>query len=54
MMPICLRLADRCDAVLRIGGPSSSADREVALIREKGGNVFTQIEDIPPYHDQSD
>ncbi|MEX1108525.1 MAG: hypothetical protein WEC00_06405 [Dongiaceae bacterium] len=54
MMPICLKLAERCDAVIRVGGPSSGADREVALIRDKGGIVFTQVEDIPPYHDRSD
>jgi hypothetical protein len=54
MMPICLELAERCDAVIRVGGPSSGADREVALIRDNGGIVFTQIEDIPPYQDQSD
>ena len=48
MMPLSLALAERCDAVLRIGGPSKGADEEVALIRSRGGRVFTRIEDIPP------
>jgi hypothetical protein len=54
MMPICLQLADRCDGVLRGGGAAIGADQEVALIRDKDGNVFAHIEDIPPYSDQSD
>lgn len=47
MMPISLALAARCDAVLRIGGPSKGADEEVEVIRTKGGKVFTRVEDIP-------
>lgn len=47
MMPLSLALAERCDAVLRIGGPSNGADREVDLIRAKGGPVFTQADEIP-------
>ena len=47
MMPLSLALAERCDAVLRIGGPSRGADREVALIRAKGGRVFTEASAIP-------
>jgi len=47
MMPLSLALAERCDAVLRIGGPSSGADREVDLIASSDGRVFTSLEDIP-------
>jgi hypothetical protein len=47
MMPLSLALAERCDAVLRIGGPSQGADREVALIRGKGGRVFRDAAEIP-------
>lgn len=47
MMPISLALAARCDAVLRIGGPSKGADDEVNLIRSKGGAVYTRLEEIP-------
>ncbi|MBM3514044.1 MAG: DUF4406 domain-containing protein [Alphaproteobacteria bacterium] len=47
MMPICLELAARCDAVLRIDGPSVGADDEMERIRAAGGAVFARIEDIP-------
>lgn len=48
MMPISLALAERCDAVLRIGGPSSGADKEVATFQAASKPVFRSIEDIPP------
>lgn len=47
MMPISLRLAGRCDGVLRVGGDSAGADREVEVIRRRGGVVFGDIADIP-------
>jgi hypothetical protein len=47
MMPLSLALAERCDAVLRIGGPSEGADREVETIRKKGGTVFRDVAEIP-------
>lgn len=47
MMPISLALAQRCDAVLRVGGPSRGADQEVEAIRARGGAVFQRVEDIP-------
>jgi hypothetical protein len=47
MMPISLALADRCDAVLRVGGPSSGADEEVDRVRARGGRVYERIEDLP-------
>jgi hypothetical protein len=47
MAPISLALAERCDAILRVGGPSNGADREVELIRAQGGTVYTDIKDIP-------
>ena len=39
MMPLSLALAERCDAALRIGGPSQGADQEVEIIRSRGGAV---------------
>ena len=48
MAPISLALAERCDAVLRLGGPSSGADREVELIRSRGGRVFAALDEVPP------
>jgi hypothetical protein len=47
MMPLSMALAERCDAVLRIGGPSKGADEELEAIRARGGQVFTRIEDVP-------
>jgi hypothetical protein len=48
MMPVSLALAERCDAVVRIGGPSSGADSEVERIRARGGRVFASIDEIEP------
>jgi hypothetical protein len=47
MMPISLALSDRCEAVLRIGGPSRGADQEVERVRARGGFVYRQLSDIP-------
>lgn len=49
MMPLSRALAERCDAVLRIGGASKGADEEANLIRAKGGQVFTRVEDVPSF-----
>ena len=46
--PIARRLVERCDACLRIGGPSRGADDMVALARAAGRLVFTSFEQIPP------
>ncbi|WP_218021082.1 hypothetical protein [Nocardia crassostreae] len=45
--PIAERLLTRCDAVLRIGGPSAGADQMVAQARAAGKTVFTDIAEIP-------
>lgn len=45
--PIAERLLARCDAVLRIGGPSEGADRMVAQARAQGSAVYTSRADIP-------
>ncbi|GAB5494984.1 MAG: hypothetical protein Phyf2KO_00640 [Phycisphaerales bacterium] len=47
MMPVSLELARRCDAVLRIGGPSVGADQEVDLIEANGGQVYASVAEIP-------
>lgn len=47
MMPVSLELARRCDAVLRIGGPSVGADQEVDLIKANGGQVYASLAEIP-------
>jgi hypothetical protein len=48
MMPLSLALVDRCDACLRIGGPSQGADDEVAAFRAKGKPVYLTLEEVPP------
>lgn len=45
--PIARRLVAKCDACLRIGGPSTGADEMVALAKENGKLVFHRFEDIP-------
>jgi hypothetical protein len=47
MMPVSLALADRCDAVLRIGGESRGADQEVEHVRRRGGSVYRSIDELP-------
>ncbi len=47
MMPLSLALAERCDAVLRVGGPSAGADLEVERIRARGGAVYMDIAELP-------
>lgn len=45
--PISRRLVAKCDACLRIGGPSKGADEMVALARSFGKQVFFRCEDVP-------
>ncbi|MFI0446723.1 hypothetical protein [Actinomadura sp. 6N118] len=45
--PVAERLLSRCDAVLRIGGPSEGADRMVAQARAQGKAVYTGLTDVP-------
>ena len=47
MTPLSLALADRCDAVLRVGGPSAGADEEVERIRARGGAAYRRPEELP-------
>ncbi|MBR0648973.1 DUF1937 family protein [Roseomonas terrae] len=48
MMPLSLALADRCDAVLRIGGGSAGADAELARFAAAGKPVFRDVGEVPP------
>ncbi len=45
--PIAIRLLDKCDAVLRVGGPSAGADEMVRIARERGLDVYSALEEIP-------
>jgi hypothetical protein len=45
--PVAERLARKCDACLRLPGPSSGADRMVAIFEERGRPVYLRVEDLP-------
>jgi hypothetical protein len=45
--PIAERLLDRCDAILRVGGPSQGADLMVARARDRGLKVFDRLSQVP-------
>jgi hypothetical protein len=45
--PIAVKLLDKCDAVLRVGGESSGADQMVNVAKEKGAKIFYSLEEIP-------
>jgi hypothetical protein len=45
--PIAVRLLEKCDAVLRVGGPSAGADEMVHAGRCLGLNIYTSLEEIP-------
>lgn len=45
--PIAERLLERCDAVLRVGGPSEGADLMVRVAQERGLAVFRSLDEVP-------
>jgi len=45
--PIAVRLLSKCDAVLRIGGPSAGADEMVRVGRELGLKIYSGVAEIP-------
>ena len=45
--PVAMRLLEKCEAVLRIGGPSHGADEMIRLAQEMGKIIFLHPEDIP-------
>jgi hypothetical protein len=46
--PIAIRLLEKCDGVLRVGGPSAGADEMVRVGRSLGLNIYTTLAEIPP------
>jgi hypothetical protein len=44
--PIAVRLLEKCDAVLRVGGPSAGADEMVSVGRELGLKIYTKLTEI--------
>jgi hypothetical protein len=45
--PIAIRLLEKCDGVLRVGGPSAGADEMVRVGRSLGLNIYTTLAEIP-------
>jgi ADP-ribose pyrophosphatase len=45
--PIAERLLKKCDAVLRVGGPSEGADLMVEVAHRNGLRVYSKIDQIP-------
>ncbi|HUO35709.1 MAG TPA: hypothetical protein VMU43_12020 [Candidatus Acidoferrum sp.] len=45
--PIAVRLLEKCDAVLRVGGPSAGADEMVRVGRSLGLDIYASLDDIP-------
>jgi len=45
--PIAIRLLEKCDAVLRVGGPSAGADEMVRVGRQLGLEIYSSLEEIP-------
>jgi hypothetical protein len=48
MMPLSLALAERCDACLRIGGPSAGADAEMERFLARGRPIYRDLAEVPP------
>ena len=45
--PVARRLVERCDVVLRMGGPSGGADEMVARARSAGKLVVSAADELP-------
>jgi hypothetical protein len=45
--PIAVRLVEKCDAVLRVGGPSVGADEMVRIGRRLGLKIYSNLAEIP-------
>ena len=48
VLPLSLALAERCDACLRLDGPSRGADEEVERFLARDLPVFRSVEEVPP------
>lgn len=45
--PVAHRLLGKCDAVLRLEGPSTGADNDVRIAKERGLPVYYKLSDVP-------
>jgi len=44
---VAVRLLEKCQAVLRVGGPSAGADEMVRIGRELGLKIYQSLDEIP-------
>ena len=51
LYPAAHRLLAKCDAVLRLAGPSAGAYEDVRLAQERGLPVYYRVEDVPGYRE---
>ena len=47
--PIAVKLLDKCDVVLRVGGASSGADLMVKTAKENGAKIFYSLDEISDF-----
>jgi len=45
--PVAVRLLEKCQAVLRVGGSSAGADEVVRIGRERGLKIYHSLAEIP-------
>jgi hypothetical protein len=45
--PIAIRLLEKCDAILRVGGPSAGADEMVRVVRKLALEIYSALDEIP-------
>ena len=45
--PVAVRLLEKCDAVIRVGGPSAGADEMVRIGRSLGLAIYGTLHEIP-------
>ena len=45
--PIAVRLLQKCDAILRVGGASAGADEMVRMGQQLGLKIYYRLEDVP-------
>src|SRR5882672_1390971 len=45
--PVAIRLLEKCDGVLRVGGASAGADEMVRVGRSLGLNIYATLAEIP-------
>jgi|SRR5215469_1437500 len=52
--PIAVRLLEKCDGVLRVGGPSMGADEMVRVGRSLGLKIYNSLEEIQELADYTE